>query len=276
MNTAMCNHIFSDGRRCWNLEKDSGYCSKHVKVYRLRRAERGEWIIGQPVDATMVKQHLRRLHAAGLGTRRIADLTGLTSVTVRVILNKDQQRVHPNTAARILAIALPGKPHDPPVADSVFIPAIGTQRRLQALVAIGHTQEAICAELGVAPNSFARVIFHQQKVTASFARRVDAVYSTMQFVDGGNDRARRRAAGFGWPPPAAWDDDQIDNPDAVYDPKPKPTPFIERYCELVDLGYTDIEIADKLGHSTETLERMLYQRGYRPRRVVTPSERAAS
>ena len=121
MTADTCVYTFRDGRRCTNRIKDSGHCSKHVKVFRLRRAERGEWIIGQPVDATLVKRHLRRLHEAGIGTRRIAELTGITSVTVRVIRNKDQERVHPNTAARILAVPLPDVPHADCVADSALI-----------------------------------------------------------------------------------------------------------------------------------------------------------
>lgn len=268
MNTT-CVHIRRDGTRCTNLIKDSGHCSLHVKVYRLRRAERGDWVIGTPVDATAVKHHLARLHAANVGTRRIAELTGLTPVTIRVILNKDQQRVHPNTAARILAVPVPDVPHHDSVADATLVSALGTQRRLQALVALGHTQEHICAELGVAPNAFARIIARQNLVTAAYARRVAAVYEQMHMTPGTSGKSTRRARRLGWAAPLAWDDNTIDDPDArPYVAMPERVTFTEKYRELMELGYNDDQIATKLGYTNrDNFERHLYRVGLRPRRA---------
>lgn len=275
MSSDTCIYTFRDGRRCTNRIKDSGHCSKHVKVFRLRRAERGEWIIGLPVDATMVKRHLRRLHEAGIGTRRIAELAGITGVTVRVIRNKDQERVHPNTAARILAVPLPDVPHADCVADSALITAVGTQRRLRALVALGHTQEQICVHLGIEPNAFSRVMLHQSTVTAQFARRVAAVYQQLQMQPGPSLHARRRAAEAGWPPPLAWDDETIDFPDAQpHIEKCRRQTFIEKYWEYRELGYNDPEICHKLRFKDiHNFYDVLYKHGVQPRR---PEHQVAS
>lgn len=240
-----------------------GYCNRHIKQVRLREAERGQRFIGLPVDATPVLHHLERLHAAGLGTRRIAELTGLTSVTIRVI--KRQERVHPHTAARILAVSVPDIPHHL-LADNALVPSTGSARRLQALVAIGHTQEQIAARLGIVPNAMAPLIFGRRHVTAGMARRIEAVYRDLQMVAGPSDFARRRARRNGWVPPLAWDEDTIDDPAARSAGVPEPTgrimpDFAEIVADHRRLDRTNQQIADALGLKLSTFERRLGRYG---------------
>lgn len=96
------------------------------------------------------------------------------------------------------------------------IDATGTRRRLQALLALGHSRKYIGECLGITERA---VGFHMndKKVTLSFAERVLRVYKALSFTPGTSPRTSEHAQRQGWVPPLAWDDDEIDDPAA----KPK-------------------------------------------------------
>lgn len=93
-----------------------------------------------------------------------------------------------------------------------LIDATGTHRRIQALVAIGHTLYDLSVELGMTTR-YAGKILVAKKVRPSTADTVDELYERLSMThrDGWiADRSRLMAATKGWAPPLAWDD--IDNP----------------------------------------------------------------
>lgn len=201
---------------------DCTAANRAFEANRQRQIAYGRW---QPyVDAAPVRAHLRALAAAGIGRRRVASLTGLSgSVISRITYGgpgdrPPTARVRPATAAKILAV----KPSLDSLGDKAVVDATGTRRRLQALVANGHSQARIGGRLGITPQNFTSTI-NGDRVTAATARAVVRLYDELWNVPPDESTHRRRIAASrarnvarakGWPPPMAWDDDDIDDPAA--------------------------------------------------------------
>ena len=144
----------------------------------------------------------------------------------------------------------------------------GTARRLQALVALGYPQTYLWDRLtGDAKRQNCHHLLVQARptVNAETARKVAELYDELSMTPGPSVRSRRKATYHGWAPPLAWDEDEIDNPEAHPDKgahvKPK---FMERYRELRDLGYSDFDIMRKWEIRPESLLRQLHRYGLPP------------
>jgi len=103
-------------------------------------------------------------------------------------------------------------------------PAAGTARRLQALAVAGWPVGRLARETGLTPYRVDRLMAGTvDTVTVDEARAVAAVYARYSGASPGlcgvshihARAARDRATAAGWAPPAAWDDDTIDDPDAI-------------------------------------------------------------
>ena len=171
-------------------------------------------------DAQPARDHIRRLQAAGMGWMRIAEAAGVHRSAVDTILytrgkpgdpeyRRPRKRISKALEAKILAVELD-------LADHAVIDALGTRRRLQALVAIGWPIAQLAGHLGVDLRNFNRMIYRGPRTTAGTARAV------VEFFDANWDhvppefraqvvsRAKNLAKRNGWVPAAAWDD--IDDP----------------------------------------------------------------
>lgn len=154
--------------------------------------------------------------------------------------------------------------------------AAGTQRRLQALIACGWSQNQLALRIGM-PNQRIAQILRVGTVHATTALAVRALYDDLWDTPPRADdrwsrisvsRSRRHAADRGWPPPQAWDDDVIDDPAA---PPPTgwrraagPLPGRERVDEALDLFSKGVSLAGaakRLGVTTEALDRHLHRYG---------------
>lgn len=92
------------------------------------------------------------------------------------------------------------------------VPAIGTQRRLQALHAIGWPRKELMQRLGVTDHgTWLTVVDFIRPTTRD---KVRALYDELWNKPGPSKWTRTWAANRGYPPPMAWDDDTIDDPDA--------------------------------------------------------------
>jgi plasmid maintenance system antidote protein VapI len=169
---------------------------------------------GRPVrvPAAPVATHLRNLLDAGMGWRRITHASHCSSSTISRILN-GQEKVRRTVADRILAVQYrpaPGR----------TVNATGTRRRIQALIAIGHTITGIAAESGVDHSVINDILNGAPNVRGMTADRIAAAYDWLSRRPPVDNRpssvttSRNRAAREGWAPPAAWDDDEIDDPAA--------------------------------------------------------------
>jgi transcriptional regulator with XRE-family HTH domain len=192
-----------------------------ARRYRLKAY--GRW---QPyVDAEPVRQHVKRLQGYGIGWMRIAALAGIPRGSVSRLLYGDNsrgtppsRRVRPATAAAILAI----EPNLDVLAGTAPVDATGTRRRIQALVAMGWSQSKIAARLGVQPTNLGKTM-NGDKVHAATARAVRALYDELwdrqppevtHHDRVAASRARNHARTHDWVSPLAWDDDEIDDPQA--------------------------------------------------------------
>ena len=149
------------------------------------------------------------------------------------------------------------------------VDSTGTARRLQALVAIGYTQTYLWDRLtgdGKRQNCHNLLTQDRPTVNAETARKVAELYDELSMTPGPSDRSRRKARYYGWAPPLAWDEDEIDNPEAHPDRGAHlAIKFPERYTELRELGYSDFDILRKWQMRPESLLRQLNR--YR----ITPS-----
>lgn len=91
--------------------------------------------------------------------------------------------------------------------------ATGTKRRLQALLALGHSRMYIGECLGITERSVGWHL-NDKAVTLSFAERMARVYEALSGTPGTSQRVREHARRQGWVPPLAWDDEEIDDPAA--------------------------------------------------------------
>lgn len=180
---------------------------------------------GEYVDAAPVRDHLRALHAAGLGRRRVAELTGLASHVLATVLcgNPRRNQDPPSTVPASLARRISSLEPDPYLcADTALLPAVGTHRRLQALVRHGWSLNRLARELGVVRKTLEYLLGNSQ-VHARTARAVRELYDRLwnRTPPTGTRHERRAvtlartmAAARDWRPALAWDDDTIDNPAA--------------------------------------------------------------
>lgn len=147
--------------------------------------------------------------------------------------------------------------------------AAGTRRRLQALAWNGWALETISERTGVPLMSLSGARNGARRLVSVATRNAVAdVYEHLenQHQRGGSRRAAFIARKEGWAPPAAWDDDAIDNPAAHPEgleptgPPRTDSMVIEQVAELHRAGYNDVEIATRLGFNTRDAVAMIRRR----------------
>ncbi|MCR6647772.1 MAG: hypothetical protein NVV70_06385 [Cellulomonas sp.] len=164
------------------------------------------------VPATRVRRHIEHLRAAGGSVRGIAECAGVAPTAVSRIASGRQPTTTAKVARAILSVrpeSILARPHGPG-----FVPNLGARRRIQALLALGWTHAGITARMGTKTTS--QLVLHQ--VGDWIAREThDAVvsaYAALAMTPGPSERTRRRAVARGYAPPLAWDDDNLDDPNA--------------------------------------------------------------
>ncbi len=239
----------------------AGLCNKHFRSMSRERAKRGGYE-NKWVPAAEVIAHIEKLHAR-MSWTAMSRVTHTSSWTLRCIVK--QKFVHARTAQRILAASIP--PLIEVAPDHAVIDATGTRRRIQALVRMGYSYAAIGEEAGVCEASINRCT---SRVTAGVARRIAIAFKGMQMRQPPDTPYTRRnqnyAAKKGWPPPFAWNEDEIDDPEAkphcVRRPAKKVnSEWYESYRELREMGLSVAQIAEREGITRDTLYHRLARRG---------------
>jgi len=247
-----------DGCRCYVC----GWARARYDDARNRRITAGTW---QPfTDAQPVREHLAALAATGMGQRRIAQLAGISHGALTGLLrgrrgNPPSARVRRETADAVLAVT----PGPAGLAPNAVIDGTGTARRVQALCCIGWTLTEQARHVGWLVSNYAGLTAGHP-VTARNARLVAGLYDQLSMTPAPaghpSARARRFAAGKGWAPPLAWDDDTIDDPKARpvgYTGQPKREPvaeFAAAYRQVAAPGLTNRQMAEQLGITVGALK----------------------
>lgn len=246
MSRPGCNH--GPGRRCGNLAHKScrGMCKKHYKAWLATHP---------PVDAAPVQAHIQRLRDARFGWRRISDLSGVAVSTLRDIASGVTSFCYAPTVEAVLAIT-------PESACPAQMNPIGAIRRVQALIALGHTENAIADRVGMRQcNLWPYVSGRASWIRPATFDRIDRVFRELEALPRPEgwvaERARRRAARRGWPTGQDWGD-TIDDPTAPSPLRTRPVSvladFREEYLDLRDhVGLSDPLIAEQLRISYDLL-----------------------
>jgi DNA invertase Pin-like site-specific DNA recombinase len=218
-------------------------------------------LAGRPprIPADTVTQHVRQLLDRGMSRCQIAIAAGVSKSSVMNAASGKNITFNRTVAEKILAV----QPRI--VRDTDRLPFIGTQRRIQALHAIGHGPLSISEATGISSYNI-RAIAQGERgaITAATYKTVRAAYRKLAAIPGPSIRAREKAIRLGWSPPTAWDniDDPAARPDVDYRPsraKPrartKVVADVARVAELTAAGRTAQQIADELGCHKRTVVR---------------------
>ena len=152
-----------NGCRCFD-------CSRATVLYEKRRIaarSRGE---APFVDTERARAHLNWLSTVGVGTRAVAERTGLARTTIMRILSGQVTKIRPATETKILAV------HTGCAQPRARVPARRTLEQLDDLInVVGMTKRAIAAELGATSPSL-QVARAGTRVTKTNADLVDALW----------------------------------------------------------------------------------------------------
>jgi transcriptional regulator with XRE-family HTH domain len=254
-------------------------CKVANRTYEQQRAR--DKAYGRPprlVSAAHARAHIFDLMRQGMGLKTIAAAAGLHNSRLSMIVygaNSDdpakrrppRRRIDRGAAEQILAVQLE-------LAAGARIPSVGTTRRIHALVAVGWSLSKIAAAVGALPANFTAVAHGRRDVTVRTAQAIadlyDAWWDTKPPTDTKADliayrRSLNYAAEHGWPPPLAWDDDEIDDPAA--------TPAVDELTRrrsvvvpediewMFDNGATVAEMCARLKVAKDSIEAGLKRQG---------------
>lgn len=283
-------------------------CTHSRRMERQRRRNRllaygrAEQIRGVLIAAEPVRQHVTRLQEESrAGLERIADAAGVSRSALIDLkfgprgANRKlglPTQIRSDVAEAVMAVA----PDDISLA---VVPALGTVRRLRALVRIGHTQTALANRMGWSVMNLSRLILgRQERVSAKTHDVVSAMFDELWDTPGTgthSDAARRKAEQRRWLPPLAWDDPDTDPEPPVVDggtdvidevavelalagERPRLTPAERRECvqRLHREHWSDGRIAETLGCAARTVLRIRDELGLQAFDQNDPREKGAA
>lgn len=202
------------------------------------------------VDSAAVVEHCQELVAAGMSNRQIAAACGAGRSSVdRLTSDNPPELIMVATEERLMAV----KPPTDGPRDRDYVNGLGAARRLQALTAIGYTPEDLAPLLGAGPQAVRR--WRRQfwdQITFATHRRIAALYARLEGTPGSSADARTYAVEHGYLSPLAWDDDDIDDPNAQPATGPDPDPNdvdevkVQRALHGFKADLTDAETAATL------------------------------
>lgn len=246
-----------------------GYC----KRYRFDVA-RGIDRSPRPIDE--VRPHVVALMDAGGSARAIAEVAACSPTTIRQIAAGRTTTVKRALAARLVRVRVQDLLDRDGPRDR--LPATGAVRRVQALLALGHSHATITAAMPGRHQSLDVLDARQRWVFRDVHHAVVVAYEQLSMTPGTSRVTRSRALARGYVPPLAWDDDTIDDPTATpYRPDAEPAGEPDHAAiaralagdtvalhpaeravvvhELTSRGLPAPTIADRLGVHVRTVER---------------------
>lgn len=224
---------------------------------------------GPLIDAGPTRAHIARLQSFGLSVRTLHRLSGVSMKSLASLIwgvegREPSVQVRQETADRIIAV----RPRFELLSPVAKVGVTGTQRRLQALQAVGWSPLLIAADLTATANYLSKISRGRvPKVTVRTAISVRDVYERLWAAEPPQatqmertiaTRMRRKAARNGWAPPMAWDDETIDDPAAKPEGVSKPNairrlPCSEELQWLLDQGESPEALAMRFKVHVKTI-----------------------
>jgi hypothetical protein len=197
--------------------------------------------------------HVQDLHAAGMFDYSIAHAAGVSYNTIYCL--PDRTRIRRSIEHKILSAPL-------------GVTAVGVQRRLRALMAIGWSGVALAAELGVTPNAISETV--AQHRFYSYRDRADRIVALYDRLSPGCADPCRFTVEYArtkhWAPPMAWDDDTIDDQRVKAQGTEHESPvgrdeFVAELLRQAHMGRSWGEMLERFRVNPVALERRLLRAG---------------
>ncbi len=186
--------------------------------YKAMRRGRKKYTVnrnlGRPglIDATSARQRLNQLTRT-MTWGQICDATGCEPRNLQLIADGRRTQIRRGTHDRIMAVTAQ------PPAPGKYVDSTGLCRRLRALRAIGWSAQILAEKASSAEVRIQLICSGTQPtVRQVLAEKILKLYAELSQTPApagrSATRAKNHAAANGWAPPAAWDDDRIDDPEA--------------------------------------------------------------
>ena len=166
--------------------------------------------ISPKVNADKAKAKIEEFLRAGASVQTIADAAGLHATAIHRIRSgkADTGLIERETQKKILA----AKPKTGPVVD-----VTGTRRRLQAMAYLGYSLADVSGATGVGEPLITNIRTGKNVGTSpQTAQAVKEFYEIIEDTPAADSAGSRRAVAFakkyGWAPPEAWRDRNIEDP----------------------------------------------------------------
>lgn len=183
-------------------------CRRTEYLYDRRRRHLAATGRALTVPPAAAAEHLRQLRAGGVSIATLMSASGLSRATLTQLIQGRPSPIHRSTANAVLAIPASR-------IAATLVPAIGSTRRVRALIAIGHSKVDIQRATGLTHTTLWQVTAGTRDVILpTTAEAIATAYRTLASVPGTSERARKRAADAGWCGPAGWGD-EIDEAQAA-------------------------------------------------------------
>lgn len=254
-------------------------CVECREQARRRAAERrklqayGRWDSGL-VDAEPIREHVRALQAAGMGWKRIAEVSGVGNTAISQLIygrkgsNKDPRkgevvkRIKREKAEKILAV----QPELENLRSGALVDSRGFRRRVEALMCVGWSMSKQAAALGLNRGNFGVMMTRSQVTVKHHLAMVDLFERWWNAEPPrGNkfdliayNRTRNLARERGYVAPLGWEDIDADDAPAVANSKVTREEEVEF---LLSFGLSPSSVADALSVSVSGLERYLFRHG---------------
>lgn len=227
------------------------HCPGYAKRYELDRV-RG--IPRSPVPVEPVRARILSLLDYDFTPTAVARAVGVSKTAVVDIASGRTRTVRRPIAARVMrttplaVIAAVDSPHGE-------VPSRGSVRRVQALLALGHSHTTIQQVAGCSATRRMTESTPPRWVTKTVADAVDRAYRALSMRPGTSTVTRTRAARAGYVPPLGWDDIDLDPTPAVADGK---VTIVEEAEWLARAGEAFTAAATRLGYTRpDSLEQLL-------------------
>jgi hypothetical protein len=186
---------------CGRSAHTRGWCEPHYR-HRLHTGRYGHR------DASKVRAHVLALRELGWTYTQIAKEAEVSTWVPHKVATGAQQRVLEESERSILSLRLER------YGSHRGVDGTGTFRRVEALQWMGWPLNGIGTRIGLKPYTLNTLRWRKEPVSYRVAHAIAVLYDELSHLPGPSKQTATKAKNRGYAPPAAWDEDTIDDPAA--------------------------------------------------------------